>query len=140
MRSRAAVAAALGLMLATAACSSSSADGTALPSGAEPPAACARADADGVVEITADDLTFSAPCIVVPAGEAFIVRFTNHESLPHDVAIYSDRAKGTTYLEGDTIIGPDRTVDYPVDALVAGEYYFDCIVHPADMNGTLYSR
>ena len=130
----------IALTLALAACSQVSAEWTPLPSGAEPPAACARADADGVIAISADQLRFSAPCMAAPAGMAFVVRFTNNESEQHNVAIYTDRSKGTSITVGDTIIGPDKTVDYPADALAPGDYYFVCIVHPATMNGALYVR
>ena len=128
------------LVLALAACSSGSATWTPLPSGAEPPANCARADADGVIAISADQLRFSAPCMVAPADVDFVIRFTNSESEAHNVSIYADRSKATTYMQGDTFSGPQVTMDYPVAALAAGEYYFDCIVHPADMNGALYVR
>lgn len=130
------------LALALAACSSGTglAEWTPLPSGAEPPADCARADADGVIALSADQLAFSAPCMVAPAGVAFVVRFTNNDSEPHNVAIYKDRSKETSITVGDTITGPDKTVDYPVDALTAGDYYFDCSVHPTMMRGALYVR
>jgi plastocyanin len=132
----------VSLALAVAACSSGtgSAEWTPLPSGAEPPADCARADADGVIAISADQLAYSVPCMVAPAGSAFVVRFTNHESEAHNVAIWKDRSKETSITVGDTITGPDKTVDYPVDVLVAGDYYFDCSVHPAMMRGALYVR
>jgi len=130
----------LALTLALAACSQGAAEWTPLPSGAEPPASCARADADGVIALSADQLRFSAACMAAPAGLAFVVRFTNNESEPHNVAIYTDRSKGTSVTVGDTITGPDKTVDYPADALVAGDYYFECTIHPAAMNGALYVR
>ena len=130
----------MALVLALAACSQGSAQWTPLPSGAEPPAACARVDADGVIAISADQLRFSAPCMAAPAGLAFVVRFTNNESELHNVAIYTDRSKGTSVTVGDTITGPDKTVDYPADAVAAGDYYFECTIHPAAMNGALYVR
>jgi plastocyanin len=126
--------------LALAACRQASAEWTPLPSGAEPPAACARTDAEGVIAISADQLRFSAPCMAAPAGVAFVVRFTNNESELHNMAIYTDRSKETSLTVGDTITGPDKAVDYPVDALAAGEYYFECTIHPAAMNGALYVR
>jgi plastocyanin len=132
----------VSVALALAACGSGtgSAEWTPLPSGVEPPAACARADADGVIAISANQLAFSAPCMVAPAGVAFVVRFTNDEPEPHNVAIYTDRTKETSITVGDTISGPAKTVDYPVDALAAGDYYFNCSVHPAMMRGALYVR
>ena len=138
MRPRPHLLGALTLAIALAACSAS-ADWTPLPSGAEPPAACARPGADGVIVLSADQLQFSAPCIVAPTGEDFVVRFTNDESQPHNVAIYGDRGKGTKLFEGEIINGPDRTIDYEVAALEAGDYYFDCTVH-AEMNGAVYVR
>lgn len=137
MKTRSIVLAALALVLA--ACSSS-AEWTPLPSGAEPPASCARPDASNVITISAHDLRFSAKCMVAPAGVAFVVRFTNNESQQHDVAIYRDRTKATKYLEGDSFTGPNVTRDYPIAALPAGEYYFECTIHPGDMNGALYVR
>lgn len=109
------------LALAVAACSQGSTQWTPLPSGAEPPATCARADADGVIEISADQLRFSAPCMVASAGVALVIRFTNKESEPHNVAIYADRSKATPIEVGDAITGPNNTIDYPVDAMAAGD-------------------
>ena len=128
------------LTIALAACSAGSAEWTPLPSGAEPPATCARADADGVITVSADQLRFSAPCMTVPVQLAFVVRFTNKESEPHNVAIYTDRSKATAVIVGDAITGPNKAVDYPVAGLAAGDYYFVCTIHPAAMNGALYVR
>jgi len=108
---------------------------------ASPPASvslddCARLT-DGVITISADDLEFSAPCMVANAGEAFTIHFENLESQVHNVSLYTDSSKANEIQRGDTITGPDAEIDYEVDAMEAGEYYFDCFVHPA-MNGTLY--
>jgi plastocyanin len=98
---------------------------------------CAQANADGVIVISADHLKFSAPCMIAPAGIDFTIRFINHEGMAHDVAIYDDASRANQVFQGDTISGPAATVDYPIRAMSAGEYYFDCIVHPGDMHGTL---
>ena len=129
---------ALALVAALSACSTA-AEWTPLPSGAEPPAACARGDADGVIEISADQLRFSVPCMVANAGEAFTIAFTNSESQPHNVAVYQDSTKANEVMRGEIITGPDQSLDYPIEALDAGEYYFDCSVH-AEMNGALHVR
>jgi plastocyanin len=130
----------VSLAAALAACGSASTAWTPLPSGAEPPEACARADADDLIVISADQLRFSAPCMVAPAGGAFVVRFTNDESEPHNVAIYTDSSKATSIVVSETITGPNKTVDTPVEVLAVGDYYFDCVIHPAAMNGALYVR
>lgn len=123
--------------LLLAACTGAVGDMTPLPSGAQPPADCARVDAEGVISIEADDLEFSVPCMVAPAGEAFTIRFTNNEAQPHNVAAYRDPSKANEIFRGEIITGPQATVDYAVEALDAGQYYFECTVHP-EMNGTLY--
>jgi len=127
---------AAGSTLLLAACSGG-ADITPLPSGAAPPADCARVDADGVITISAKDITYSVPCMVADAGEAFTIRFTNEEAVPHDVAVYRDTSKSNEIMRGEIITGPEKMIDYPVEALDAGEYYFNCTVHPA-MDGALY--
>lgn len=125
------------LTVALAACSSGVST-SPLPSGAEPPADCARVDASGVITLSADNLEFSAPCMVANAGEEFTIAFTNNESQPHNVAVYRDSTKANEIVRGEIITGPDQSLDYPVAALDAGTYYFDCTVHPGDMNGPLY--
>ena len=129
----------LVLVAVLAACGAGSTEWTPLPSGAEPPAACARADADRVIEISAGQLRFSAPCVVAPAGEDFVVRLTNDETQPHNVAIYSDRSATTKYMGSEIFAGPGVTRESPVAALPAGDYYFRCDVH-IEMNGALYVR
>jgi plastocyanin len=129
----------LVLLAVLAACSSASTEWTPLPSGAEPPANCARANADGVIEISADQLLFSAPCMVAPADTDFVIRLTNDEAQPHNVAIYSDSTATTKYLGGEVFTGPGVTKESPVAALPAGDYYFRCDVH-LEMNGALYVR
>lgn len=128
------------LTMALVACGGAPPEWTPLASGADPPAACATTDADGVIAISSDQARFSAPCLVAPSGAAFVVRFTNKDSEGHNVAIYRDRSKGVSVKVGEVISGPGKSVDYSVEALTAGEFYFDCSVHPATMNGALYVR
>ena len=114
-----------GLLLA--ACST-----TASPSASAGAADCITAEA-GVVTLTAEDLAFSTACIEVPAGEAFTIEFANNDSAPHDVAIFQDDSKATELFKGD-VVDADQSATYEVDALDAGEYYFECTIHPT-MNG-----
>ena len=90
-----------------------------------------------MLELSAQDLEFSAPCMVAIAGEPFTIHFTNDDSQPHNVAIYPDSSKGDAIASGDVITTQGDSLDYAVDALEEGSYYFDCTVHP-EMNGTLY--
>jgi len=124
------------LLTVLAACSSG-ASTTPLPSGAPPPSNCAKVQ-DGVITLSAKDLKFSAPCLVANAGEAFTIHFTNDDTQPHNVAVWTDSSKSTSIVKGDIISTQGDSKDYQVPAQNAGQYYFDCEVHPEAMNGTLY--
>lgn len=128
----------LAVVLLLAACSGgATTQSPAASTGGDPMADCVRVE-DGVITISAQNLEFSAPCMVANAGEAFTIHFENNEAIPHDVAVYADDSKANEIMRGAPITGPEVTTDYDVEALDAGEYYFDCTIHPADMNGTLY--
>jgi plastocyanin len=90
---------------------------------------------DGEVAISANNLVFDASTIEAPAGEAFTITFTNAESQPHNVAVYTEE-DGDEIVKGEIITGPDVTTEVAVDALEPGTYYFRCDVHP-DMEGTI---
>lgn len=115
------------LALGLAACAPS---GDASPGGGE-----TITVANGAVEITADDLVFNASVIEAPAGEAFTVTLVNNESQPHNFAVYTEEG-GDLIVQGEVINGPDQ-VEVEVPALEAGEYFFVCDIHPADMTGTI---
>lgn len=89
----------------------------------------------GTVEITAEDLAFDAEVIEAPAGEAFTVTLVNNDSEPHNIAFYVE--EGGEEIAKSEIIGEGETVEVEVPALDAGEYFFVCDVHPAEMTGTL---
>lgn len=90
---------------------------------------------NGNVDLTAEDLEFSASVIEAPAGEEFTITFTNLESQPHNVAVLSEEG-GDEIVRGTVITGPEEETTVTVPALEPGEYYFLCDVHP-DMNGTI---
>jgi plastocyanin len=91
-----------------------------------------------VVELTADNIAFDRLELEVPAGEPFIIRFTNAEGVDHNVSIYDD---DTTLFTGSKVTGPDVMVPYLVPALEPGEYTFICDFHPIQaMTGTLTVR
>ena len=66
--------------------------------------------ADGEVALSANDLEFDASTIEAPAGAEFTITFTNNESQPHNVAIYSEEG-GDEIVVGEVITGPDA--DHP---------------------------
>ncbi len=89
---------------------------------------------DGVVELSAADLAFDANVIQAPAGEAFTISFTNNDSAPHNVSVYTEEG-GEVIVEGE-VIDPGASTEVQVEALDAGEYFFVCDIHP-DMNGSV---
>ncbi|HEY7700883.1 MAG TPA: cupredoxin domain-containing protein [Candidatus Limnocylindrales bacterium] len=104
--------------------------------GSQSPGPSAAIDPNAeVVEISASNSSsFDQSSVTAPAGEAFVIHFANTENgVPHNVEIKD--AGGASLFKGDVITGPAET-DYPVPALDAGDYPFNCTVHP-NMVGTL---
>jgi mono/diheme cytochrome c family protein/plastocyanin len=108
--------------------------GGASPSPGGSPAASPDPNAT-VVEISASNSSsFDVSEASAPAGEAFVIHFFNNEAgVMHNVEVKD--AGGTTELRGDIITGVAEAM-YDVPALDAGEYTFNCTVHP-NMTGTL---
>jgi plastocyanin len=121
----------LSLAAVLAACSGSSAPGTASPAPSDGPAGDA-------VTVTAKDLKFGQTEITVPADEAFDLVFDNQEGIPHNVAIYADSSAATKISVGDIVSGPAQKTQ-SVPALAAGTYFFRCDVHP-DMKGSIVAE
>ena len=90
--------------------------------------------ADGAVEITAEGLAFDATTIEAAAGEDFTITLVNNDSAPHNISIYTEEG-GESLVTGETAEA-GQTVTIDVSALDAGEYYFQCDIHP-DMNGSV---
>lgn len=97
--------------------------------------ACQRADASNVVQLSATNVTFSAPCLEVTADAPIKIQFTNKDTVPHDVAVYQDASKATEVSRGDVAdAGQSKTYDVP--ALTAGDHFFVCTIH-SNMTGIL---
>ena len=99
-------------------------------SGGETPTDPATAD----VTVTSVDMAFDPGTVNVPAGRTFTLALVNQDSMPHNVAIYTDESRSEKLFEGEMVT--DGTITYEIPALDAGEYFFDCSLHP-EMTGTL---
>ncbi len=133
LRRGAALSLILALAFVVAACSGND-DSSPAASGGTSGGATVTVE-NGNVDLSADNLEFSASVIEAPAGEEFTITFTNLESQPHNVAVDVEEG-GDEIVTGEVITGPDAETTITVPALEPGEYYFMCDVHP-EMNGTI---
>ena len=62
--------------------------------------------AGNAVPVTAKDLKFGQTDVSVPAGKAFDLVFDNQDSMPHNVAIYTDSSASTKISDGEIFSGP----------------------------------
>lgn len=91
-----------------------------------------------VVTLAAANIAFEPTSLRVPAGEAFTLQFHNEDAnTQHNVEIFDDpEFGGTPLFDGDLVTGVTQ-IDYAVDALDPGEYFFRCVVHPTTMTGKM---
>jgi plastocyanin len=111
----------------------------AAPSGAGPPQACAPSDVDITAPPGAAGAGFQTTKVSAPA-KPFVICFNNEDSTQHNVAIFKSESEATSggkaLFTGDVVQGPTR-VEYKVNPLQAGSYFFRCDIHPTTMTGTL---
>lgn len=80
--------------------------------------------------ISSMNVAFDRAEVAVPAGKPFILVFENREAVSHNVSIYADSSLKDRRFEGVLFTGP-TTRWYPVPALAAGSYAFQCDLHPS---------
>ena len=87
--------------------------------------------------VTASGIAFDTSTIDLPANQPSTIHFVNEDNATqHNIAIFpSADDLANPLFRGDLVTGPGE-IDYQVDPLEAGEYYFHCDVHPT-MNGTV---
>lgn len=88
--------------------------------------------------IVAEDVEFASDRIELVAGEEVSITFDNMDQLQHNVSIYANEADAEAQqnpiFQGEIITG--ISITYEFTAPEAGEYVFQCDVHPA-MRGTV---
>jgi plastocyanin len=89
------------------------------------------------VNVTASGIAFDTSTIDLPANQPSTIHFVNEDNATqHNIAIYpSADDLANPLFRGELLTGPGE-IDYAVDPLEAGKYYFRCDVHPT-MNGTV---
>lgn len=103
---------------------------------AGPPVACGK-DKKPVLTIVAKNIAFDPTCLVADAGKPFTVTFENQDAgVQHNFEILTEPGSTDTIAATEPKIGT-YTDELNVDALDAGTYPFQCIVHPTQMFGNL---
>ena len=101
------------------------------------PASTPAPAASAVIDLVAQNLSFNMSTITVPAGAAVTVNFSNKDSVNHNFAVYQNLpgSQVNPVFVGPTI-APGNTVYKFTAPAAAGNYFFECDVHPQNMNGT----
>ena len=98
-----------------------------------------EAPAGGAITLVAEGIAFDQTDITLPADGA-TVTLDNRDTAPHNFAIYINAEDGSAFanplFDGPEIGGGD-SIDYEVDPLEPGDYYFQCDLHPGSMNGSV---
>jgi plastocyanin len=89
--------------------------------------------------IVAESIQFDTDALSLPAEQDVVVTLDNQDAAPHNLSVYESEADGQAQtnpvFDGEDVAA-GSSADYEFTTPAAGEYYFQCDIHPA-MNGTL---
>jgi plastocyanin len=91
---------------------------------------------EGEFRLAAENIEFDKDALDFPAATDVVLKFENHEAIPHNLSIYESKG-GDIIFEGE-IQNAEGEVEYEFTTPEAGEYYFQCDVHPDQMNGAVH--
>ncbi|MCA1840249.1 MAG: cupredoxin domain-containing protein [Actinomycetota bacterium] len=119
--------------IALVGCSKSGSSGSGSTSGSGSAATCSPGGAE--LTVSAKDTSFDKKCLAAPADAAFTIALDNKDGFPHNISIYKSKGGADVY-KGQPFAEASKTTTYSVPATTAGTYYFQCDIHPDQMNGT----
>ncbi len=89
-----------------------------------------------IIGLIAKNIAFNTSKITVPAGAQVTINFDNQDSgVPHNFAAYESSAASAPIFKGQIINGPGKIAYIFTAPSKPGTYYFQCDVHPTQMNG-----
>lgn len=89
-----------------------------------------------LVQVKAERITFASDTITLNADEEVEIRFDNNDrDVQHNISIFGQDP--TTPIFRGQLVSGVATATYTFHAPPAGEYKFQCDVHPAQMKGTV---
>jgi plastocyanin len=129
------------LILSIAGCSSSATTAnpaTTPPAAAQavttPPAATPAGNAV-TINVVAQNMAFDQSTITVKAGAQVTLNFNNKDTMPHNVAFYTDQSAAQVIYKGEGFSGPASKTYTFTAPTTPGTYFFRCDVHPTKMTG-----
>ena len=87
----------------------------------------------GVFTIAAEDISYDKETLEFPNHSKIRLAFENREGVPHNVSIY-EKKDGQVIFAGE-VLNEEGEKTYEFMTAVSGSYYFQCDVHPGQMNG-----
>ncbi len=88
------------------------------------------------IGLVAKNIAFNTSKITVPADAQVTINFNNQDSgVPHNFAVYQSSAATNAIFKGQIVTGPAKTTYTFTAPGKPGTYYFQCDVHPTQMNG-----
>lgn len=85
--------------------------------------------------LSVENIKFDRNELDFPASSKVKLTFENKEAVPHNFSIY-DTKGGKQLFQGETVNTVGKKV-YDITTPAAGSYYFQCDIHPDQMNGTV---
>jgi plastocyanin len=86
------------------------------------------------VSITIEGSAFNPDEFTVPADGDVVIGITNEDTIAHTFTVYTDAE--FTEMQGTTLPLDGGAGDTVFGTFPAGEYFFRCEIHPAQMQGS----
>jgi plastocyanin len=84
--------------------------------------------------LVAENTGFDQETLTVPAGATVMLEFDNRDQMGHNFALYEDDTAADEIFVGDVVTGTTTTYEFQAPE-EPGTYYFQCDLHPQQMNG-----